>query len=236
MKNIRVVDVETSGLDPKVDRVVEVAVADLFVSSDKGKFERGETWSSLVNPGIPIPPEASAVHDIVDEMVKDAPTMQGLLPRIKSGPDYYCAHNSRYDSQFIDTDKVWLDTYRIALWLWPQAPNHKNSTLRYWLKIPSVDLAPIGRAHGAAFDVSVTTQILICIIQAGVTIQQMVEVSTRPAILPRLGFGMHAMKLVTDVPSSYLSWVLDNITDNEDVRHTAFTELQRRRNVHPRAT
>src|SRR5882672_1386549 len=96
---IRCIDCETSGLDPAIHGVVEIATVDLIrgggisdsMDMDRGKdavpkIERGEMWSSLVNPGHEIPPQASAVHDIVDEMVKDAPMLPDLYPRIKAGP------------------------------------------------------------------------------------------------------------------------------------------------------
>ena len=62
---IRVVDVETTGLDPAVDRIVEIAVVGV-------DFERRcyrKLFHSLVDPEIPIPPEASAVHHITTAMV-----------------------------------------------------------------------------------------------------------------------------------------------------------------------
>src|SRR5258706_12439866 len=137
------IDVETSGIDPAIHGVVEIATVDVTVEPVPDQHPlvtRGEMWSSLVNPGHEIPPGASAVHDITDEMVKDAPTLFDVMERIVTGPDpdYYCAHNSRFDSRFFDQTilrRPWLDTYRIALWLWPHAPEHKLATLRYWLKL-----------------------------------------------------------------------------------------------------
>jgi len=70
---LAVLDTETTGLDPGQGHgLVEVAC----VMLDDGEI--GETWSTLVNPGRPIPPDAAAVHGITDRMVQEAP---GPAPR-----------------------------------------------------------------------------------------------------------------------------------------------------------
>ena len=246
---IRCLDVETTGLDPAVHRVVEIATVDVTVEPIPDQHPlvtRGEMWSSLVNPGHEIPPQASAVHDITDEMVTTAPKIFDLFPIVQKGPpDYYCAYNSRFDQQFVPLliAKPWLDTYRIALWLWPSAPEHKLATLRYWLKLKlglfdegegdSMIRRRNNRSHTALWDAYVCAAVLRRAFTAGATIEQMVEVSSQPALLPRLTFGEHAMKPIEDIPRSYLDWILSprGIKDNEDVAHTAFAELQRRRNL-----
>lgn len=72
-----VLDVETTGTDPGRDRIVQIAA----VARESGN-EMVRVVSSLVNPGIPIPPEATAVHGITDDTVRDAPTLAELLPAI----------------------------------------------------------------------------------------------------------------------------------------------------------
>ena len=63
-----VFDLETTGLFPKRDRIIELGA--IKVMPDGTEEER--CW--LLNPGIPIPPESTAVHGIADEDVKDCPT------------------------------------------------------------------------------------------------------------------------------------------------------------------
>ena len=246
MALIRVIDVETTGLDPAIHRVCEIACVDVVVNEEKlnslVKVERGEMWSSLVNPGHEIPPQASAIHNIIDEMVKDAPMMPNLYPRIKAGPpDYFCAHNNRFDEKFVKVGP-WLDTYRIALWLWPSAPEHKLATLRYWLKLNLSSTQQMGiegtltrgwsRSHTALWDAYVCAAVLRRAFMSGATIEQMVEVSSQPALLSKFHFGQHQGVPIEKVPSSYLDWVLKNFErEKEDERHTAFAELQRRRNL-----
>ena len=61
------IDIEGTGVNPETDRIVQVGVSVLHPDMSRVK------WSSLVNPGIPIPPEATEIHHITDEDVKDAP-------------------------------------------------------------------------------------------------------------------------------------------------------------------
>jgi DNA polymerase-3 subunit epsilon len=69
-------DLETTGTNRTTDRIVEIAL----VRIDAKGAER--TFHSLVNPGIPIPEEASKVHGITDEAVKTAPAFKNLATEI----------------------------------------------------------------------------------------------------------------------------------------------------------
>ena len=72
---IVVVDFETTGPDPNTCMPIEVAAV---------RFRGGEIMeraSSLINPGVPIPAESTAIHGITDEMVADAPTNIGVTIR-----------------------------------------------------------------------------------------------------------------------------------------------------------
>jgi DNA polymerase III epsilon subunit family exonuclease len=96
---IAVLDTETTGLDPGQGHVlVEVAC----VMLDGGEI--GETWSTLVNPGQPIHPDASAVHGITDAMVRDAPAPAVVAAELESR----CAgralvfHNAAFDLPFLE--------------------------------------------------------------------------------------------------------------------------------------
>lgn len=71
-----VVDFEATHQDPREARPVEIGIA---------RWEHGElvdTWSSLLQPGIPIPAGSFAVHGISDTDVADAPTLVHVIPDI----------------------------------------------------------------------------------------------------------------------------------------------------------
>jgi DNA polymerase III subunit epsilon len=71
-------DLETTGLDSQADRIVQFAF--LRLNPDYTQ----ESWTELVNPAMPIPPEASQVHHITDAMVADKPLLRDFAARIVS--------------------------------------------------------------------------------------------------------------------------------------------------------
>jgi DNA polymerase-3 subunit epsilon len=106
-----VLDVETSGLDPHVDRVVEIA----FVLVDEdGDPVTGITrsWSTLVNPGVAVPPVVGMVHKITDGELASAPTFAEAWAaardlRVLPGPDAMpLAFNAPFDRDFVCAELV----------------------------------------------------------------------------------------------------------------------------------
>jgi DNA polymerase III subunit epsilon len=89
-----VFDLEATGTDVANDRIVDVCV--LRFESDG----RESVLSELVDPGVPIPAEATAIHKISDEMVRGKPTLKDLAPRlleIFEGADLSGFNAGRYD-------------------------------------------------------------------------------------------------------------------------------------------
>ena len=74
---IAFIDLETTGVTVSTDRIVEIAI--VKISPDGTKIVKRK----LVNPLMPIPAGASAVHGISDEMVKDAPSFKQIANEIK---------------------------------------------------------------------------------------------------------------------------------------------------------
>lgn len=249
---IRVVDTETCGFAPDNDQVVEVATVDLVLDQASSVWKRGRMWSSFVNPGRAIPPEASAIHHITDEMVKDAPGIADVMEKVLllddpdlASPDMLAAHEARFDRGSLKLDQdpktlavpsaaaKWICTRKCAMTAWPDAPNHKNQTLRYWLKL-RLESPALAEPHRAMGDAYVTAAILRRMLSlAWQTPEQLVEISSGPIILPRLTFGEHAMKPITEVPLSYWTWIVEKSkgTWDEDVMHTAKYYLQEGRSA-----
>tara|TARA_R110000772_G_C13310310_1_gene440332 strand:- start:10854 stop:11600 length:747 start_codon:yes stop_codon:yes gene_type:complete len=71
-------DLETTGVSTNKDRIVQIACIKVKVDGT-GRDEK----VLLINPEMPIPPSATAVHGITDEMVKDAPTFRQVAVGIK---------------------------------------------------------------------------------------------------------------------------------------------------------
>ncbi len=75
-KPIAFFDLETTGVDVSKDRIVEIAI--LKVNPNQST----ETKTMRINPEIPIPKEASKIHGITDDDVKDAPTFKQVAKEI----------------------------------------------------------------------------------------------------------------------------------------------------------
>lgn len=93
-KPLCIFDLETTGLNISKDRIVEICI--LKVNPDGSR--ESKTW--LVNPQMPIPKEATEVHGISDEKVKDSPTFKELAPAISemiSGCDLGGFNSNRFD-------------------------------------------------------------------------------------------------------------------------------------------
>ena len=69
-------DLETTGVSPERDRIVDMA----FLRCEPDGRE--SVFASLVDPGAPIPPETTAVHGITDEMVRGQPRFQDLAGKL----------------------------------------------------------------------------------------------------------------------------------------------------------
>ena len=99
------VDLETTGLIPGHDRIVEIGAV---AFSPAGGVE--SEFSELVDPGIPIPRAASRVNGITDDMVRGRPTVAGVLPSFLAflGDAVPVAHNAAFDVGFIAADAARL--------------------------------------------------------------------------------------------------------------------------------
>lgn len=69
-------DIEATGTNPRTDRIIDLAVVKVMPKGTK------ETHEWRINPGMPIPAEASAIHGIHDADVKDCPSFKALAPKI----------------------------------------------------------------------------------------------------------------------------------------------------------
>ncbi|SFG65665.1 exonuclease domain-containing protein [Methylobacterium gossipiicola] len=231
---IRVVDLETTGFEPPAG-ICEIGFCDLVRDGDE--WIVGRPANLLVNPGHPIPPETSAVHHITDDDVIGAPDIKVAIAPVLHDEERFqarrvvlVAHNARFERQWLTPevtgDVEWVCTYKCALTLWPDAPAHNNGTLRYWLKPAGLDRAMADPAHRAGPDAYVTAFILREMLKLA-SLDELVRISSRPALLPRCNFGKHRGTAWADVPSDYLRWVTGQQMD-EDVLHTAQHHLAAR--------
>jgi len=145
-------DLETTGLNPQKDRIVEAAAVVFKGGSALGTFE------TLVNPGVRIAAALTAIHGIDDDMVKGAPKPPEAVRRLLLflGERPLVIHNAPFDMGFINgvleenflepASNDLFDTNRIAPAVFPGLPSYKLASLSRALGVRP------GRGHRALDD------------------------------------------------------------------------------------
>jgi DNA polymerase-3 subunit epsilon len=240
---LAVLDVETTGTDPARDRVVELALLTLFPDRTHNLYQ------TRLNPGVPIPPAATAVHGIGDADVRDAPpfaTIASDLVRRLAGCDLagfgiagfdlplLCAEFARAGVPFDLSGRAVVDA--LAVYRRYEART-LSAAVRFYL----------GREHTAAHAAAGDA------IAAAVVLDAQVgryALPPRPAELHALlhpvdvggkfrcengavvfAFGKHTGRRLDDVAATdrgYLEWVLDR-PFLPDVHHLVRSALAARR-------
>lgn len=155
-----VFDLETTGLFPKRDRIIELGA--IKVMPDGTEEER--CW--LLNPGIPIPKESTDVHGIADEDVKDCPTFADKADEIYAffdGCDLSGFNSDRYDIPCLEEEfarvgknfgvssRRCIDVQRIYH---KMEPRDLTAAVRFYLGRDHTG------AHGAEMDTRATLEVL----------------------------------------------------------------------------
>lgn len=232
---LRVVDFETTGL-PGEGRICQIGWTDVLVRDGGGPPEIHPPFQMFVDPGHAIPPEVRAVHHIRDRDVTGAPSIdEGLrtmqAPNGNGAPTHYVAHNANFEREFCTIDAPWICTRKTAMRVWPEAPNHQNQTLRYWLKVDDdADFAPWDAMppHRAGPDTYVTAFVLRRALEKAAP-DQMVQWTSEPSLLPgAIHFGKHKGTPWSQVDPSYLDWIVTKASEMDtDVVFTARHWLRR---------
>lgn len=162
-----VFDSETTGLDPKLDEVVQLGAVRVV----NGKIIEGEEFDTLVNPGRPIPKSSTEVHKISDAMVADAPAFDQVCRQFHQ----YCenavivAHNAPFDMAFlrrqtkdagISYDHPILDTVHLSAVVFGGAAEHTLDAICSRLNIEIPDAV----RHTALGDALATAKALVAMI------------------------------------------------------------------------
>ena len=153
-------DLETTGLFPRRDRIIEIAA--VKVNPDGTE----ETLEHLVNPGVPIPPETTAIHGVDDATVRNCPTFKDLADEIYAffeGCDVAGFNSDRYDIPCLESEFLRVGRNFSA------AVVNRLDVQRIYHKMEPRDLSAAvkfycGRshegAHGALADATATRDVL----------------------------------------------------------------------------
>jgi DNA polymerase III subunit epsilon len=134
-----VLDTETTGMDPvKGDRLVEIGCVELM-----NHLPTGRTYHVYLNPERDIPAEATAVHGITNEFVKDKPTFGEAVGDFMNfiGDARLVIHNAEFDLKFLNAElktfgfpsldaKRTTDTVRMAREKFPGSPANLDALCR----------------------------------------------------------------------------------------------------------
>jgi DNA polymerase-3 subunit epsilon len=160
-----ILDTETTGLDPALDRVIELGGVELV-----NKFPTGRTFHEYINPqNRPIHAEARAVHGISDADLAGKPVFAEIADRFLEFIDgaHIVAHNAGFDATFLNAelarigaepiapDRI-VDTLAIARRKHPMGPNSLDALCRRY----GIDNAH-RTLHGALLDSELLAEVYI---------------------------------------------------------------------------
>lgn len=158
-------DTETTGLDNKTDRIIEIGGIELF-----NHFPTGNTLHLYINPGnTKVHPDALAIHGITDEFLRDKPVFADVAEKIVSffQGAKWIAHNANFDMGFINAelgrlgmpavlpDQV-IDTLALARRKNPMGPNSLDALCRRY----GIDNSHRTK-HGALLDSELLAEVYI---------------------------------------------------------------------------
>ena len=229
-KPLIVFDLETTGISISNDRIVEIACIKVFPDGKE------EVRTDRVNPGMPIPPEVTAIHGITNADVADKPKFEELareLAVFMQGCDFAGFNSNKFDfpllvEEFlragVDFDvenRKFIDAQRIFHMM---EPRNLSAAYRFYCDQTLVN------AHSAVADTRATWEIIQAQItrypQLKNTIDELGKVSGQNNLVDLAGrmiynaerkevfnFGKHKNKLVEEVFSKepgYYQWMMDN--------------------------
>lgn len=133
-------DLETTGISPSEDRIIEIGAIKVIDGEECGVFE------TFVNPEMKIPSRITQITGINDDMVCEAPVIKDVFPRLLEFLEDYplLGHNVLFDFSFLKTEAVkmgcaferqGIDTLKMARRIYPEAESRKLEFLCQYLKI-----------------------------------------------------------------------------------------------------
>lgn len=227
------IDCETTGLEPAMDRVIEVAAVTFT-------FHRVlETFESLVDPECLISISSMEIHHISDDMVKGKPKFKEVYPEIMRLVDRHIiiGHGIKNDIAFLTEEAKranlpcslsshpYIDTLRMAR-LYGESPTNSLETLRQHFNIASEG------AHRAMSDVVVNIEVFKYLSGNFKTVNELMQRLEKPIQLKVMPLGKHKGRPFSEIPLDYLQWAAHKDFD-QDLLFSIRTELKKRKKGTP---
>jgi len=223
------VDCETTGLDPKSDRIIEIGAIRF-----RGK-EILDRYETLVDPERDIPDASKEIHNISNEMVKGKPKIREVLSFVLEfiGTHILVGHGIGFDIDAIASSaerheipckirkNPILDTLRMAR-LYGECPTNSLQQLRKHFNVEQED------AHRAMGDVIVNIEVFRHLAERFRTTEQLFKALSRPIAMKIMPLGKHKGRLIKDIPLDYLLWAANKDFD-QDLLYTLRSEIKRRK-------
>lgn len=219
--NLVFLDVETTGTEEH-DRLFQVA---FLVRGDENDSHDG-----FFKPPVPISIEASSITHVTTKMVETAMPFQGsfahsALQGLFEKGAVLIAHNAQFDAMFLAREgifpKQYICTMKLAHHLDTESKLTKHN-LQYLRYFHELEVPPV-QAHDAMGDVIVLEK-LFDLYSEKMTVEEMLEVSARPIMLKKMGFGKYRDKTFSWIHKNdynYLQWMLREMREmDENLRYT----------------
>lgn len=222
-------DCESTGLEPKQDRIIEIAAA-------RFTFDRVlQEKETLVNPGCPIPETSQEIHKISQEMIEGKPPIAEVLPEFLKMIEGHVliGHGIGFDIALIaaeakrhqiptDIEKQpFLDTLRMAR-LYGESPVNSLQQLRQHFNIE-----PQG-AHRAMSDVLVNIEVFKYLAKAYRSLDDLFAALQHPIRLKTMPLGKHKGRKFEEIPIEYLLWASRKDFD-QDLLYSIRSEIKNRK-------
>lgn len=222
-------DLETTGVNVSKDKIVEISILKVFPNGNK----ESKTW--LVNPGIPIPPQTTAVHGITDEKVANEPSFKQLSKSIHElikGSDLAGFNSDRFDIPLLAEEMLRAEIdvdFKKFLTVDVQTIFHKMEKRNLSAAYKFYCGKELENAHSAEADTTATYEVLKAQIEKYDDLENDITslsaFSTRRKSLdfagfilvdddgdPSFSFGKHKGRKVNEIldqEPGYFSWLLN---------------------------
>lgn len=215
-------DLETTGLEDE-DKILSIAII---------VVEKGEVTSKyeLANEGKKIPPKASSIHHITNEMIHQKPLLRDteiwkFLNDNNTENTIIVGHNVNFDIQKLHAHGFHykgavIDTLRVSKHLIPECESYALQVLRYELKLYKSEKGEV-IAHHALGDAKVLKQLYEYLEELS-SQEEMLELSFKKVLLEKFGFGKYEGRYIEEISMcdrGYLEWMLANVVDLDDDLH-----------------